>query len=68
MEQTYTAQQMAQIVADYERLTTSHRQAQQRYYQKKADERKAYARMYYEKNKERILNRIAETRAPVNPA
>lgn len=67
MEPTYTAQQMAHIVADYERLTRSHREAQQRYYQKKADERKAYARMYYERNKER-RNRIAETPLPVNPA
>lgn len=65
MEQTYTPQQMAQMVADYQRITESHRQAQKRYYQRKAEERKAYAHAYYEKNKERILNHIAEKKAPI---
>jgi hypothetical protein len=66
MERTYTPQQMAQIVANYESLTASLRLAHKRYYERTATERKAYAAAYYEKNKERILNRMAAKRATSN--
>jgi len=65
MDRTYTPEQMAAMLNDYERLRTSHRISQQQYYQRKADERKAYASEYYKRNKERILQRLAETRKPL---
>ena len=67
MERTYTPGQMAQIVNDYERLKTAHRISQQNYYAKKSAERKAYASAYYQRNKERILGRLAQMRTPPVP-
>jgi len=67
MERTYTPEQMAQIVNDYERLKTAHRTSQQNYYAKKSTERKAYASAYYQRNKERILGRLAQMRTPPVP-
>lgn len=60
MERTYTPAEMAQIVTDYERIKESHRVSQQNYYIRKATERKAYASAYYQRNKARILERIAQ--------
>lgn len=67
-EATYTPQQMDQIVTDYQRMTNSHRLSQQRYYERNSQERKDYAANYYQRNKERILNRIATLKAQIaNP-
>ena len=65
MDRTYTPEQMAQMVNDYERLKTAHRISQQNYYARKAGERKAYASAYYQRNKQRILERLAQARNQV---
>ena len=62
MATPYTTEQLTAIANDYERMKSSHRISQQQYYQRKADERKAYASAYYRANKERILQRLAQIR------
>jgi hypothetical protein len=65
MEPTYTPQQMAQMLNEYQRIKASHRNSQQQYYARNAEGRKAYASAYYQANKERILQRLAGKRKPV---
>jgi len=62
----YTPVEMAVILANHERQRARRREIQNQYYQRKADERLAYAKRYYAANKETIkARRMAE--AP-NPA
>jgi hypothetical protein len=64
--QRYTPDEMTIIIINHERQRTRRREIQNQYYQRKAEERLAYAKRYYAANKDIIkARRMAETPNPV---
>ena len=60
----YTPQQVADILEQHTLNATRHREAQRAYYERKKDERRAYARMYYATHREAVLDRMRRYNHP----
>jgi hypothetical protein len=60
----YTPTQVAEILQNYELNALRHREAQRAYYQRKKEERRAYARAYYIMHREEVLERMKRNNTP----
>lgn len=60
----YTPEQVADILHSHTMNAVRHREAQRAYYERKKEERRAYARMYYALNREAVLARMRRNNPP----
>jgi len=51
MERTYTPAEIANALAQLERMKANHRQSQHRYYERNAEAKKAYAAAHYRRKR-----------------
>lgn len=60
---TYTPTEVAEILHKFTLSAARHREAQKAYYERKKEERRAYARQYYATHREEVIDRVKRNQA-----
>lgn len=63
---TYTPHEIADILIKYTEAAARHREAQRAYYERKKEERRAYAREYYATHRDEVIERVKRNQAQRN--
>ena len=60
---TYAPHEIADILIKYTEAAARHRDAQNAYYERNREERRAYARRYYAEHRDEVIERVKRNQA-----